>query len=80
MDRIIVINVNLAILVPAEVDLDFEDAYVYDAANEVLREHQQKFAPNSCLLDYALENQTACNVSPEDYVEGDAFVDEASKE
>jgi len=47
----------------------------YDAVNELLREHQQSFAPQSCLMDYGVRTDKIRTVVVEGdiYEEGMAF-------
>lgn len=73
MARIINCKVTLAIIVPAYVSAEEEDAYVADAVNELLREEQVSYAPESSLLDYEVSDQYPSTASLVGYEEGDAF-------
>lgn len=78
--KIVVLPVHLAIAVPADADATDVSAFVADAANEILREHQREFAPASCLLDYEVcidQISLRSAVDPDAYSEGDAFTDTA---
>ena len=74
-ERIVTIPVNIAIAIPADLDAQDTVAYVADAINETLREHQRSFTPHSCILDYVvcidqIKNNAA---DPAGYEEGAAF-------
>ncbi len=43
-----------------------------DGANEILRDLQREYAPDSCLIDYALDGFQPCEIGA-DYQEGEAF-------
>ena len=54
--------------------LDVEnDSEAYDAVNEILRGQQRPFAPDSCLLDYAISEPASVSLEADSYEEGDAF-------
>jgi hypothetical protein len=53
-----------------------DDASAADAVNEILREQQRSFAPQSCLIDYAVDlpsEDVSWLGDPANYMEGDAF-------
>lgn len=70
-EQIVVVNAALAIAVPNGAEVD---ACVADAVNEILREQQRSYAPDSCLLDYRIGSDIipAPQISAAAYGEGDA--------
>lgn len=62
------------ILVHVPLVLDVDPSEAADAINELLRSHQARFLPGSCLIDYAVPSfATRIEIHPEAYAEGAAF-------
>lgn len=63
----------MAYIVTVKLLLDVDsEAAAADAINEILREEQRDFAPESCLIDYQHgESMDAGRSIPEDYEEGE---------
>ncbi|KWK80777.1 MULTISPECIES: hypothetical protein [Burkholderia] len=62
------------ILVHVPLVLNVDVADVPDALNELLRGLQARFAPDSCLIDYAVPSlATPIHIGPDAYTEGAAF-------
>lgn len=70
-NKVAVINVQIAVAVPGD-ERNYE-AYLADAINETLREHQRAFSPESVILDYAIGDYHLTKASANDYAEGEAF-------
>lgn len=70
-EKVRLINVTLAIAVPE--NEFYPTSFCVDAVNEILREEQRDWAPESVLLDYQIARYTPTNVDAENYKEGDAF-------
>jgi hypothetical protein len=60
-------------IITVQLLLDVEnEAQACDAANEILREQQRSWAPQSCLIDYAVGSNVAhSDRDPKTYEEGD---------
>ena len=64
----------LRITVHLLLDVPDDGASCFDAVNEILRGHQRTFAPDSCLIDYAINNETTTvTLDPATYEEGAGF-------
>lgn len=62
----------MAHLVKVTLALDVDgDAEAFDAVNEILRGLQRDFAPESCLLDYSIDDDAEVELDVENYEEGD---------
>ncbi|MDD1493952.1 hypothetical protein DF016_36805 [Burkholderia stagnalis] len=63
------------ILVHVPLVLDVAPSEMPDAINELLRGLQARFAPDSCLIDYAVPSLASpIHTEPDTYTEGAAFV------
>jgi hypothetical protein len=64
-------------LVKVQLLLDIDESSMYDAINEILRDKQRTFAPESCLIDYAItgghRGPKYIGIDPVDYKEGEAW-------
>ncbi|WP_124649136.1 hypothetical protein [Burkholderia stagnalis] len=63
------------ILVHVPLVLNVARTEVPDAINELLRGVQARFAPGSCLIDYAVQSLAMpIHIEPDAYTEGAAFL------
>lgn len=61
----------MAKIVTVRLLLDVEsEGEAFDGTNEILREQQRSWAPNSCLVDYSISDEVDDYALPEDYEEG----------
>ena len=63
----------LTICVTLLLDVPDDDASCYDAVNEILRDQQRRFAPESCLIDYTIGTGVLSTLDLTIYEEGEAF-------
>lgn len=66
----------MLVAVPVVMIVDVDEGEVADAINELLRPITKEYCPHpTCLVDYSVRYGMPVAIAPENYQEGDAFIE-----